>query len=665
MKFSWKLINQFIDLNEMTLDHFKNHLTLSGLEVDNIDNIENDKDKVIDLSITTNRDEIYSAFSLAREASTIFNIPIKILPIRLNYYNSVEYDLKKLVNHKYTHIEYTRIIHLGAIDNKKTPKWLSSELKIYQIKETSILNNIQEYIKMKWGKTFYILTLQEIKERKNLKQHHYFSQLCDLQEITKLLNNTADQLSNSKLLIFTTTQARKDYVYLTHETNEFCENIYNDSIKLINTIIHVRIGKYIERHRKIVVKDKSIKVKRDSIHKCLGQVIGKTYKFIDTNKTIEILKQLKLRPEYNKEEKVFKVYIPDYRKNDLTREIDLIEEIGRIYQFNYFFNQIKKDKLKGYQSKNSIKIKKIRSALRNLGLHEVVNCGITNNLKRNNESIKIYNSITNERKELRLNILESIINNYQHNRKHSANNIEIFEVGKVFKRDNKNKKEYIEQRHIGGLIYNIQYNRNNWQEKPNSINFFHFKNVMETFLIKINSTATLKKIVNNKDIRAIDNVKYLLKKNTKMHICNQNNQTVIGIIGELNDRVIGKSQIKHERVYIFEINLDDLLETAYLKNHLNYSTKKYSYYPSVIRDVSVTLAKHVDIEQIKQIILQETNELIESVEVFNEYKKNDKIPIRVVSLRVKYRSFSKTLSSTDIKKIDLSLEHKLKIIEQV
>nr|WGH12909.1 Phenylalanine-tRNA ligase beta subunit [Echinothamnion sp.] len=667
MKFSWQLINNFTNLNNINFNEFKEKLALSGLEIDKIENIEKYKDKIIELSITTNREEIFSSLSLAIEISTIFNTPIKTIPIRLNYKNSITYNNTASTNLQHTHIAYIRIVTLEKILNKITPKWLLNNLEIDQIDKYNILNNIKEYIKKKWGQTFYVTTHKMIQEQQNIIKNPELAKIFHPKQIKLIINNInrKDRSDNndSRLLIFTTITKINNTNFLQYEPNEFYENMFIDSIKLITTMIGGTVQKHNHAYQTILIQNHTLRLRKDSINKSLGYIEHKKLKFLNRNKINNILIQLKLYPKYYKTDKSFEIIVPYYRKHDLKREIDIIEEIGRIYEFRYFFNKINTYNPKGWKSKTYRKVQQIRNVLRQLGLHEVINCCINKSMYKNNINAQIYNPITNTQKELRRNMLENLINNYEHNIKHSKNSIEIFEIGKIFEIYNKKKKIYIEKRHIGGLIYNKQYTRSNWNNNNQEITLSHFKNIIEILLENINSNAILKENLNNNETETCNYPKHLFKINKKINIYNPNSNKIIGILGELNKKFITQSSDKNEKIYMFEIDLNKLIETTKSANHLRYITNKYSHYPSVTRDISLKLKKYVKISQIKQTILDGSNKLIESIDIFNEYLDSNKI--RYVGIRITYRSHSRTLNYQDIKYIDTNLDNKLKHLREI
>nr|YP_010851115.1 Phenylalanine-tRNA ligase beta subunit [Aphanocladia stichidiosa]WGH13897.1 Phenylalanine-tRNA ligase beta subunit [Aphanocladia stichidiosa] len=672
MKFSLQLINNFTNLDHIDFNQFKENLTLSGLEIENIESTDKYKDKIIDLSITANREEIRSSLSLAIETSTIFNTALKIIPIPLKYKQSIKYNDRTSKNKKFTHIAYIRIITLKEIITKTTPKWLLNQLKTHQINEKDILNNIKEYIKIKWGRSFDITNYNKIQQQKNIIQNSNSIKLFNTKNIDLILksniNTNKSDINKLNILIFTTINKIENTNFINYELSEFYENMFIDSIKLITTIIGGTIPKYNHAHEKIFIKENKLKIRKKSINKSLGYIQGKQLQFINTQNITNILKQLKLHPIYNKKNKSFEITIPSYRKHDLKREIDIIEEIGRIYKFKYFFNKIQKSSTQGWKSKTHIKVKHIKNTLRRLGLHEVINCCIHNNINNNFTNAKIHNPITNTQQELRRNILENLINNYEHNIKYSKNNIEIFEIGKIFERDNSSKNNYIEKRHLSGLIHNTRYTRSNWNNDEKNITIFHFKNIIETFLETINSRAILKEKLLDNEEKDLNYPEYLLKTNKQINIYDPKTKTIIGIIGELNKQYVTKSNYKNNNIYVFEINLNKLIETTKSINHLVYTSQQYSNYPSVTRDISIKLKKYVKIETIKETILKGNKELIESINVFNEYSTHHNInhnTIRYVGLRIIYRSNKRTLNNKDIMHIDTNLEHKLQKLQEI
>ena len=172
MKFSWQLTNNFLHINDKNFLQILEKLTLSGIEIEDIENIV--YDKILNLSITNNRKDIQSAFGLAREITIITKKKLYIKPIKFN-------TNKKLIKVNCEQIKYRRTHTIKSNIHTKTPTWITKELKIHNVHYKNSLNNIQEYIKIKWGKTFEIIDFNKankiILDNNNKKQNLSVEQL--------------------------------------------------------------------------------------------------------------------------------------------------------------------------------------------------------------------------------------------------------------------------------------------------------------------------------------------------------------------------------------------------------------------------------------------------------------------------------------------------------
>nr|YP_009394646.1 Phenylalanine-tRNA ligase beta subunit [Vertebrata thuyoides]ARW63208.1 Phenylalanine-tRNA ligase beta subunit [Vertebrata thuyoides] len=642
MKFSWQLVNNFLKIQEIKFKEIEDKLILSGIEIDNI--IELNNDKILDLSITTNRKEINSALSLAREISIVTNLKMNLIPIKLNL---TEETINQFNYTSYTHINYSRTHIIDEKINTRTPKWIVNQLQINEIEPKHTLEDIQKYIKIKWGQTFNIIKIT------NLDKLTLEYKLKDYQDtISSLINKNKFQKSRLQLISFQSDEQKIKKSFSNYDNNEFYENYYIDSIKIINTVYKNTTGKYKEIYKLLNFPIKEINLKQNTIHRWLGSTENKKTKFLGKSKTIEVLERLRFSPKYVKTKKLFTLQIPTYRSHDLQRDIDIIEEIGKIYEFKNFHSTYKKSIKKGNKSVNLLHMKNIRRTLRYLGFNETINCSLTINNYYKKDILKICNPINKEQKELRKNIIEGLIENYKYNIRYSDKNLFIFEIGKIFKR-NKEKNCFLESKHLGGLIYTREYSRQNWLEKPQGIQILHVKGLIELFLEKINAEVKLKYL--NNEVQS-NSISPLLIQSNQIGIYNIKNNQIIGIIGELSHNNLSKNQKKSSRVYLFEINTEELINCIVQKNHLSYRHKEYSDYPSIVRDISLTLKKDEHVQKIQEELNNLNEPLIESIKIFNEYKTQNINQQRSIGVRITYRSFKKTLSSNDIKNVSVKID---------
>lgn len=639
MKFSWQLTSNFLNIQKESFHNILEKLILSGIEVENIEHIN--KDILLDLSITNNRKEINSTLSLAREINAITEKLFKIQPINLNI------D-KKIINNNYGSLSYRRVHTINNYKNIATPKWILESLKIHGKDRDSenYLENIQKYIKLKWGKTFRIIT-------SNIQEESTFTEkkTNNNKLISSIIYQNIKNIKNQKfkLLIFDVNKTFNINRYEDYDDNNFYENYYIDSINIIKEINQNPIGKYHESYDNISLQHKELILEKKTLNRWLGSYKSDKDKFLPTENIKKTLDNLKFFNRYVKKKKLFVVSIPPYREHDIRNKIDLIEEIGKINEFKNFHNQYPYNREKGKSSNRLITINKMRSVLRTLGFNEVINCSITDNKLQTKGQILMHNPISEEQKHLRNNILSNLIENHKNHVKYSNNNLLISEIGKIFKPTSSQKGYYEEQR-LGGLIYGPKYNKINWSNKPEQITLFQAKGIIEIFLKQINADIHLSSI--EKDYKN-HNITNLLKTGNRIGIYNHNTKELIGLIGEINTQARESINIKNQTIYGFEIQATKLIETTKDTKHLEYSKKLYSNYPSIVRDISIPISKNRNIESLKQQIHSMNTELVESIEIFNEYNKN--INTKFVGVRITYRSFNKTLDINDINKIDKNL----------
>lgn len=635
MKLSWKLINNFIKLDYKNIDNLEKQLAICGIELENIKKLANDNDQTLELGITTNRKEISSALSLSIEINTIINTNLLVNPIKLKGIARNNWPMET------NNFNYIRVHALEVSKLKATPKQIKIELQKNYIKEEDTITNIQKYVEVKWGKTFEIVNCNDLE---NIDEDVVNRYNFGLETMKEIISKKSKRLKY-KLLIFSTEQTIDHENVTTYDCAKFYENMYYDSMKLISTTSQDAIGKYYEVSKANSNRNINIVVRKSSINKILGNTNGRKFQFIKTNQVEDILSKLQLIPKYNKKHKSFKVTIPSHRSHDLKREIDIIEEIGRINKFEKFSGKVEKIITTKIQENNLKKIRDIRYTLRNLGFNEVLNSCLVINRHNIKNQVKINNPINIEQKELRTSIVENLIQNYTSIIKYTDKNIELFEIGKTFKCNIKRiGLKDSEAQHIGGLIYNKNYYRSNWTEKPQGIKLLHAKGILETFLEKISANVHITNINFIKDNNSFTNVINLLKVNKTMGIYANNTNILIGILGEVKNSIL--NQKKRNRVYIFEIDLKKLNKNSKKNSHLQNNYKPYSKYPSTARDISIKLDKSVSFEKIKINVLRNCKQFVESVDIFNEYINTNKE--RFIGIRITYRSDKTTLRNEDI-----------------
>lgn len=710
MKLSWKWLNQTIALENIPLDNIIDKLTLAGFEIEEIQEENSINDKTIDIDITANRADTSNIIGLAREINSVFNIKLihhnyiyqakhnhKYKYTTLNYWENNKFAIRPLLD-----IQFTTIKNLKQ---QISPTWLQELLHGCEIQSENILQDIIKYVNTKWGQDIEIFDLNKV--IKNSKKEsiieitqkinfHLYNEFSSLFNNLNIINDVNLIKYQSKILSIVGLESNNQFYcdretsaiiimskicnpqYISHITsknnirtdisNKHLKGIprenftcaYNEAINLILDLTSGEINN-IFTYKTIQKKNLIIQIPQDYIKKILGTHNKK--QDISKEKITQILKQLKFRPKYIKD--TLQVIIPENRSRDITRPIDVIEEIARIYGFNSFYNNLPTSNNIGYTSEITKFIRKIRRILRNLGIHEIIHYSLENKkyCLDISEKISLYNPLLEDQSILRSNLVKDLINANRYNYKQKNLPFECFEIGKIFQKSHNNT---IEEIGISGILGNPYFSKNMWSEKAGSMNWFQAKGFMEDFFDKLGVNAQWKQAqVSDQYTIHKELQRFCHPYRTAIISDKYNHKNIIGIFFQTSNKL--KDEISNDyNTYIFEINPINLIKATNKKQHLDYNFINYSTYPSVTRDISLILNQNQSTDEIKEYILFQKNPFIESVEVFNEYKEkytSSAKTNRSVGFRITYRAKTRTLNNKDIKNIEADISNLLKKLQ--
>ena len=305
-----------------------------------------------------------------------------------------------------------------------------------------------------------------------------------------------------------------------------------------------------------------------------------------------------------------KIEAPSYR-SDIKTENDIAEEIARVIGYNNIPTQpIKIPKLSSTPAKNlKLLEQNIKSLLISEGFFEVINDPFVNH--ETNNSIKLDNPLDSGRKNLRINLEKSLIDNLLYNERRQQDSIKLFEITDVYYLE---KKQLKSKRKLG-IICSGRVGKN----------YLDFS-------------------------RKIDN-KYLT------NILNKVNKKI-----SFNPHLINRDELETKlsnKIIYLEIDLNELenydLNTLYKEELiLNKNTfKKYipiSSFPSSVRDLSFAVADKEKYLDLQDLLLDYKDILIKEIFIFDFYHNEDKDEIKI-GFRFVFQSNSSTITEKDVNNI--------------
>ncbi|MFA6548548.1 MAG: phenylalanine--tRNA ligase subunit beta, partial [Candidatus Margulisiibacteriota bacterium] len=180
-------------------------------------------------------------------------------------------------------------------------------------------------------------------------------------------------------------------------------------------------------------KTKIIELRTERVNKILGVEMP-------VGDMISILTRLGFKNKRVGHNKL-KVEIPLFRAMDIEREIDLIEELARIWGYSRVPGSMPDTAFPGKQINRADNLREqVRTALAGCGLNEVQTYGMLGikDFEKtglpSDKAVKITNPLTVEMSILRSHLLPGLLNVILHNQNRQVENVFIFEIGKVFTR---------------------------------------------------------------------------------------------------------------------------------------------------------------------------------------------------------------------------------------
>lgn len=391
-------------------------------------------------------------------------------------------------------------------------------------------------------------------------------------------------------------------------------------------------------------KPPSIKVGLSRINKILGINIHKK-EVEDCFNNLGIgFKPVKLK---NKEDAMWDVAPPSYRF-DLIKDIDIIEEIARLYGYEKIPTTLPAAGLSTAKTKwDDLAREKARDILTNNGFLEAVNYSFVSprlfeiNASDIKISLKILNPLTEEQSIMRQSLIPGLLQTLQHNLNHNNRDIKVFEIGRIFI---PKEKETEERNMISGLISGLRC-KEAWNTVKDSADFYDIKGAVEQILTGLGVERYV--FAPRADIPFLH-----LGKAAVIEADDKR----IGIVGEVHPDIMQSLDIK-QPAYIFELDMQIIAAVAS-------GPKRYSpipKYPMIVRDAAMIVERGVPFQKIYNAIKGLGIKLLEEVNVFDVYYgKNIPDDKYSMALRFMYRSPDRTLTDDEVTNVHSTVLENLK-----
>jgi phenylalanyl-tRNA synthetase beta chain len=372
---------------------------------------------------------------------------------------------------------------------------------------------------------------------------------------------------------------------------------------------------------------------------------------ISDQQMVRFLRRLNLRLT-KRSKNLLEFEVPTYRL-DLEEEIDLIEELARVYGYNNIETE----------TRTTIEFSKpivtrtvhdeIRTYLSGAGFQEILGFSLIPPPKVDFPSIRaveVLNPVTSEAAVLRTSLLHSALPVAKHNWAHGERDLRLYEIGTVFSRRNGSNgdkdeelESYAEEERLlillSGRTAKPQFNAGSRE-----VDLFDLKGEIEALLSKFN--------LDKYRFISYDSATALIESALAVEI----NGTYAGLLGKLAKSVAERFDIEDE-VFVSELNLE-LIEQAHQRE------KKYRAlprFPSVKRDLAFVVDSSISHERIESAIRAAGEGFISELLLFDLYVGEQVGPgKKSLAYALKFQPYEKTMTDAEadalVKKIVRAVE---------
>lgn len=360
------------------------------------------------------------------------------------------------------------------------------------------------------------------------------------------------------------------------------------AIKMIQDLAEgILTGDLLESYPK-KIEDSYVIIRFSKIEQILGTKIHR-------EKVREILKALEIQV-LNEIQNGFEISVPAYRA-DVTREIDVIEEILRIYGYNKIeapqkisFTPVKLNAKDQDELENSW-----ARTLQSLGFNEVMNNSLTS-VKDETDAVKLLNPLSNDLAFMRKSLLEGLLQNAIYNINRKNQDIKFFEFGKIYHK----KEKYLERKQLSILVSGRNA-AENWLQPKSATDFYNLKAFVKVLLEKLGISYSE---VALSDERFSDALAYESEGETLVRI------------GKVAPKMLKDFDIEQDCFYA-EIELE-LAQKLRVNNTLKFND--IPKFNRIRRDLALLIDKNITYHELYQTAKKNKSPFIKTINLFDVYE---------------------------------------------
>lgn len=650
-----------------------------------------EKDTVIDVAPTANRGDQMSVIGVARELSSLFNTPLKFNPVECT--KDLTTDKFKVEIKDKDVCKYYSIALLKNIKIKSSPDWMQKRLIASGVRAINNVVDITNYVMLEYGCPLHAFDADKLDGYLCVRRAEEGEKLVTLDEVERTLTTDSVLIAtkdkgvclggvfggaNSEIDDNTTSLAL-EAAYFTPATNRksarsagyrseasarFERGIDIEAVKPALMRAMQLLVEYADAEVVGVVEDGENKLEPLEITLRYPQIKRILGCEIASDRCDNILENLGFK-KLGGNAAAAKFLVPSFRAYDVTREIDLIEEIARINGYDKISPTLPAKAQTPTITLEEKVIKRIHELLLSAGLNEIQTSSLIGKPMLDKfkigyddeNAVKVLNAASEDYSMLRQTLSASVLNCMKYNFDNGQKNFWAYEIGKTYIKtspaDEKNtgvKETRVLEGVLTGEVQNSK-----WQIKT-STDFYAVKGIMENIFNDLEVSRRIKLAPLEETELAKDN-NILHPYRTAVVMLLGKKPQPIGYFGQVHPTLIDKLKLNQD-AFLFNFNLTELIsavkETVPRFKHL-------PQFPEVRRDIAFIINDDVTFEDIQKVIKSSVKQnIFKGSEIFDVYQgEHVEDGFKSVAFRIKMQDENATLTDEIIEQQMTSVREKL------
>ncbi|WP_017445673.1 phenylalanine--tRNA ligase subunit beta [Gayadomonas joobiniege] len=591
-------------------------------------------DACIEVDLTPNRADCLSIAGLAREVGVLNNTDVKavqVAPVAASIDDSPEVELLA----PDACAKYAGRIIKGINIKAKSPLWLVEKLRRSGIRSIDPVVDVTNFVMLELGQPMHAFDLAKVEQKICVRYANENEKLTllDGQEVN-LSTDTLVIADANKALALAGVFGGKDSGVGSQTQDILLESaffspdymmgkarqygLHTDSSHRFERGVDASIQiQAIERASQLIIEicggeagpvtlkeqaeklpaERQLTLRKEKLDARIGVNFA-------IDQVTEMLARLGLKPQQN--EQGWTVIVPDYRF-DIAIEVDLIEEVARIYGYNNIPNVAPVGALKmAAHSEQKISLNSVKHQLAALGYQEAITYSFVDPkaqkaLHPDIDALILPHPISADMSAMRVSHLTGLLNSVIYNVNRQQNRVRLFESGLKFIPDNTAENGIRQTNVLSGVITGLKHGEH-WSLDKTPVDFYDLKGDVEQVLAKIDLSASYE---------------FKIQSHTALHpgqsAAIYKNNEYLGFIGAVHPQAAKDIGLK-TKAFVFELNIDVLLNKQMIQ------AKPVSKFPSNRRDLAFIVDKQTELGTIlKEIENLGANQLVE-LNLFDVYQ---------------------------------------------